>query len=417
MKSKPGSIEEVRNRLTDFTLIILTILGLPAVMISLWRMREFGWMVSMGVHLGTYGLCILLYLLRGRIPQQVKATVILALIFVLGTFSFPSLAVAGSGVFFYLATVVLGTLFYGFRGGMIALVLCVAGLLSALYATQAGYIHPGVDLNIYSLSTSAWISKIAAFTLLGGLSLGLMSLMQDWLTGSIREMADEIEGHRRTQTMLENSLGEKEVLLQEIHHRVKSNLQAISGILELQYAGEGDTSLRKALADSTNRIRIMARIHEELYGSDDLTSVDFSSFLTNLIHDAMASLNPDPGKIDLELQLEPVSLVMDTAIPCGLIVNELVTNSIKYAFPDQRKGVIRVSLSRVGDDQYRLVVADDGVGFPPPGTEEGDHASLGMKLIKTFSEQLGVESGFTTGSGTTFTMVFREYREAGVQVY
>jgi len=417
MKSKPGSIREVRNQLTDFTLLILSILGLPAIVISLFRMREFGWLASMGVHLGAYLSCVLLFLFRRKTSPQIKAAVILALIFVLGSCSFPSLAVAGSGVFFYLATVVLGTLFYGFRGGVIALILCITGLVSALFATQAGYIHPRVDLNIYSLSTSAWISKIAAFTLLGGLSFGLMSLMQDWLTDSIQEMAQEIEGHRRTEAMLENSLGEKEVLLQEVHHRVKSNLQAVSGILELQSAGESDADLRKALADSTNRIRVMARIHEELYGSEDITSVDFSSFLTKLISDIVDSLSPDPGKITLDLNMEPVSLIMDTAIPCGLIVNELITNSIKYAFPDQRRGVIRVELSQAGEDRYRLMVSDDGVGIPPAGSGKGRQTTLGMRLIKTFAEQLGIESGFTNGEGTTFTMIFREYREAGVHVY
>ena len=417
MKSKPGSIREVRNRLTDFTLIILLILGLPAIVISLLRMREFGWMTSMGVHMGAYLSCAFLCLFRRKISQQVKAAVILVLIFVLGSFSFPSLAVAGSGVFFYLATVVLGTLFYGFRGGVIALILCITGLVSAMFATQAGYIHPRVDLNIYSLSTSAWISKIAAFALLGGLSFGLMSLMQDWLTGSIQEMAEEIDEHRRTEAMLENSLGEKEVLLQEVHHRVKSNLQAVSGILQLQVAGERDVDLRKALTDSTNRIRVMARIHEELYGSDDITSVDFSSFLTKLVTDIVDSLSPDPGKITLDLKLEPVSLIMDTAIPCGLIVNELITNSIKYAFPDQRPGIIRVELSQVGEDRFRLVVADDGVGIHHVGSEKGPRTTLGMRLIKTLSEQLGIESGFATGEGTAFTMIFREYREAGVHVY
>jgi two-component sensor histidine kinase len=416
MKFKPGSIGEVRNRLTDFTLIILSILGLPAIVISLMRMSEFGWMPAMGIHMGVYLSVVVMCLFRGKISHQFKTAVILALAFVIGSASFPSLAAAGSGVFFYLTTVVLGTIFYGFRGGMTALVLCIAGLLSALFATHAGYIHPRVDLNVYSLSTPAWISKIAAFTLLGGLSLGLMSLMQEWLTGSIHEMAEEIEEHRRTEIKLENSLGEKEVLLQEVHHRVKSNLQAISGLLDLHIARDGD-DLRKTLSDSRNRIRVMARIHEELYGSEDITSVDFSAFLTKLISDIVDSLSPDPGKIALDLRLEPIALVMDTAIPCGLIVNELVTNSIKYAFPDQRRGIIRVEFSQVGEEQYRLVVADDGVGISYAGPEEGHQSTLGMRLIKTFSEQLGIESGFTVDKGTTFTMLFREYREAGAQIY
>ncbi len=408
------SMVEVRNRLTDFTLILFTALGLPALSVSLLRIREFGWMVSMGVHLAAYVLMVILFLLRRRTPQALKAGIILGLLVFLGSWSYPSLAAAGSGVFFYLTAVVLGTLFFGFRGGFVVFTLCLTGLFSALLAARAGFIHPEVDLNLYSVSLSAWGAKIASFTLLGGLSLGLMSFMQEWLTGSIREMEDEIQEHRRTEERLEASLSEKEVLLREVHHRVKSNLQAISGLLDFHRETTADPGPARAISDSQSRIRVMAQIHEELYGSRDLSSIDFSHFLERLATGILTSYGADTGHISLKLEAEPVTMVVDTAIPCGLIVNELVTNSIKYAFPEGRGGTIRIAFSRRGEDRYQLVVADDGVGLPP-GAEGG--TTLGLRLVEALSGQLGAETTLSSRGGTTFTMVFREYREAGAQVY
>lgn len=413
--SEPVSIAEIRNRLTDFTLVIFSVLGLPALLASLLRYREFGWIDTMGLHAGAYLLVLGLFLARRRFSYPVKAGFILGLLFIVGSGSFPSIGAAGSGVYFYLTTVVLATLFFGFSGGVTAFILCLAGLVAALLAAAAGYIQPEVDMNLYSLSSQAWSGKIAAFTLLGGLSLGLMALMQNWLTNSIREMAVEIEERRRTEMMLEDSLGEKEILLREIHHRVKSNLQAISALLEVHAVGLTDAGTLQVISDSQSRIRVMARIHEELYSSSDMTSIDFSSFLKKLISDIMYSMNPDPERIKWDLHLEPTALVMDTAIPCGLIVNELITNSLKYAFPGQRKGTIRVEFKQTGEDEYRLSVSDDGIGMPasePVGERPG---SLGVKLINSLSQQLGAESGFSLVNGTTFTLTFREYREAGAQ--
>ena len=411
---RPVSMLEVRNRLTDFTLILFAVLGFPALTVSLLRVREFGWMGSMSVHAGVYAFLVILCFLRRRLPLNAKAVTILGLLFILGSWSYPSLAAAGSGVFFYLTTVVLATLFYGFRGGFISFLLCLTGLLAALTAARAGFIDLEVDLNLYSLSLSAWGAKIAAFTLLGGLSLGLMSFMQEWLTGSIREMEGEIEEHRRTEERLEASLSEKEVLLPEVHHRVKSNLQAISGLLDVHRESTADPGPARAISDSQSRIRVMAQIHEELYGSRDLSSIDFSHFLKRLATGILTSYGADTGNISLKLETEPVTMVVDTAIPCGLIVNELVTNSIKYAFPGAREGTIRIAFSRLGEDRYQLVVADDGVGMLP-GAEVGN--TLGLRLVEALSGQLGAETTLSSRGGTTFTMVFREYREAGSQVY
>ena len=413
---RPESMVDIRNRLADFTLILFTLLGLPAIITSLLRAREFGWLTSMYVHLGVYILLVGLCAFRTKIPHQVKAGMVLSLLFILGSASFPTFATAGSGVFFYLAIVVLGTLFYGFRGGSMALVVCLAGLFAALAATLSGNIDPVMDLNLYALSVSSWSGKIASFILLGGLCLGLMSMMQRWLLGSIRDMGEEIEEHRRTENQLEDSLAEKEVLLREIHHRVKSNLHVIMGLLDLHLAKASSSYDSRTITDSKNRIKVMAQIHENLYGSKDLTNIDFSNFVENLAAGIVTSYRVDTINVGLDLKLEPTDLIVDTAIPCGLILNELLTNSLKYAFQGRSSGTIRIEFSRTGEDQYRLVVADDGVGFSPTQENPGG-THLGMKLIEAISQQLGAQTTWITDGGTVFTMVFREYREAGAQFY
>ncbi len=412
---RPESMVEVRNRLADFTLVLFTVLGLPAIITSLLRVREFGWMSSMYIHLGVYLLLVALCLLRTRIPHQIKAGMVLALLFILGSASFPTFATAGSGVFFYLAIVVLGTLFYGFRGGSIAMIVCLAGLFTALAATLSGYIDPSVDLNLYAVSVSSWSSKIASFTLLGVLCLGLMSLMQKWLLGSIKDMGEEIDERRRTESHLQSSLAEKEVLLREVHHRVKSNLQVIMGLLDLHLSRANTPLDSRAISDSKSRLKVMAQIHENLYGSKDLTNIDFSKFLENLATGIVVSLGIETDNVGLDLKLEPIDLNVDTAIPCGLIVNELLTNSLKYAFKGRDAGVIRIEFS-LANDLYTLVVADDGVGFSR-GDDQTRGTNLGMTLIEAISHQLGAETTWNTENGTEFTMVFKEYSEAGAQIY
>jgi two-component sensor histidine kinase len=286
----------------------------------------------------------------------------------------------------------------------------------ALFATKAGYIVPEVELNSYSVSTSAWGAKIAAFLLLGGLCLGLMTLMQRWLTKAINEMEEEIKDREIAEHMLEESLAEKEILLKEVHHRVKSNLQAISGLLDLHLTGSVDKETRKAIRDSQSRIRVMAQVHEELYGSEDLANIDISNFLVRLGQSLFVSFGVDEEKIQIDLDLEPAHLPMDTVIPCGLIVNELISNALRHAFPDGRSGVVRIALDNDGEGEYRLEVSDDGIGmYDIP--DNSDAQTLGIRLIRAISGQLDARIDWSFGNGVSFVMRFKEYREAGAEIY
>jgi len=200
--------------------------------------------------------------------------------------------------------------------------------------------------------------------------------------------AGEMQRLDASELLLE-SLQEKESLLKEIHHRVKNNLQIISSLLRLQ-AGKIDNPLAKGMLQATqDRVRSMALIHEHLYRSENLAAVDMASYLTSLCQQLFRTLAVTPDKIHLRLELASVSLGVDQAIPCGLLINELVTNAFKHAFPAGRGGEVRVELQPLKDGQgWRLRVADDGVGLPP-GFDVQTRNSLGLKLIADLTGQLG----------------------------
>jgi PAS domain S-box-containing protein len=216
---------------------------------------------------------------------------------------------------------------------------------------------------------------------------------------------EDITELQRVEDELKASLREKEVLLREIHHRVKNNLQIISSLLSLQAEHVTGERALEALQESQNRIRSMAIIHEQLYGTGNLGRIDFLQYIRDLTAHVFRSYSMQAGRVSLDLQLEPVDLGIDRAIPCGIIINELLTNCLKHAFHGREKGTIRVELGRVGEKGFRLVVADDGAGIPG-GLDLAASPSLGLKLVRTLTDQLRAELKIHGGDGTTFEVIF-----------
>lgn len=252
----------------------------------------------------------------------------------------------------------------------------------------------------------------------GTIVSGLMSAKVMLIGGVsyILSITRDITRLKEAEESVRISLEEKKVLLKEVHHRVKNNLQVISGLINLQsqYIPEGDA--REVYKESQNRIKSMALIHEELYQREDLAKINFAEYIRNLIKNLFISYAIDPNRITLNLDLGDVELVVDTAIPCGLVVNELLTNTFKYAFPDNSKGTISVSFSIKEKDGFEVVVSDDGIGFP----EDIDFRktkSLGMQLVVMLVEQLNGTIELDRSHGACFKIEFAEYREAGIQMY
>ncbi|MCB0768683.1 MAG: sensor histidine kinase, partial [Flavobacteriales bacterium] len=173
--------------------------------------------------------------------------------------------------------------------------------------------------------------------------------------------------------VIEQALKEKELLLREIHHRVKNNLQVISSLLSIQSRGITDLKAREAVRDSRDRVKSMALIHQDLYKEDDLTGIDLPTYVNKLARSLVSSHQLAPEQITLSTNVEPLVLDVDTAIPLGLILNELLTNALKYAFPEGRPGRLWITI-REANDQLHVEVRDDGVGYDP-NAERGEESS------------------------------------------
>jgi PAS domain S-box-containing protein len=223
---------------------------------------------------------------------------------------------------------------------------------------------------------------------------------------ALRDMSKELERRVDARTReLKAALTEKEVLLKEIHHRVKNNLQVISSMLNLQAMHISDPAAQAVFAESQGRVQSIALVHETLYESQDLSSVNFAEYIHTLVTTVMqAQLAPD-RPISTVIDADGVLLPVSCAIPCGLIINELVTNSLKHAFPDRNSGTIRVGLHTREKDQVELVVADDGIGLAP-NLDPRRVSSLGLDLVFTFAEQLSAEVALSRDNGTEFRFLF-----------
>ncbi len=208
---------------------------------------------------------------------------------------------------------------------------------------------------------------------------------------------------------IKESLTEKEVLLKEIHHRVKNNMQIISSLLRLQSRDVTEKKYIDMFTDSQNRITSMSLIHEKLYQSKGLAKIDFDDYIRDLANGLFQSYGAN-GNIGLSIDVRDVSLGIDSAIPCGLIVNELVTNSLKHAFPDGRKGYIRISLHPIAGNMIELIVSDNGVSIPA-NIDIRKTESLGLHLVTILVEnQLHGEINLNRSKGTEFLVKFKDVK-------
>jgi len=224
----------------------------------------------------------------------------------------------------------------------------------------------------------------------------------------------DITERKMAEEQIKGSLKEKETLLKEIHHRVKNNLQVISSMLQLQSTRATDKEILMAFKESQSRVDTMALIHEKLYQSKDLTVISMSGYIGNLITNLYISFGINDEEIKAVIKVADVNLNVSTAIPCGLIINELMTNCLKHAFPGGRKGEIVLSLQPLGEGKYELIVSDNGIGYPE-NADFRNTETLGLKLVISLISQLDGTIELNRTGGSTFTIRFSEllYKERG----
>ncbi|MEX2573157.1 MAG: PAS domain S-box protein [Balneolaceae bacterium] len=214
----------------------------------------------------------------------------------------------------------------------------------------------------------------------------------------------DITDRKKAEEKVIRSLREKEILLAEIHHRVKNNLAVIIALLELQSNKTKDDNARKVLKDSQSRINSMALIHEKLYQNENLGEIQFDLYIEELLNVISSSHLSNDRKVKININADSIPLTITQAIPCGLLLNEIVTNSLKHAFPHNGSGEINISFKRL-DNRIKYTVADNGIGLPGDFMKNKSR-SLGMTLINTFSKQLEADLYIDTENGTRFDLIF-----------
>jgi two-component sensor histidine kinase len=230
------------------------------------------------------------------------------------------------------------------------------------------------------------------------------------LAHSINKMVEALEGNQlklRDSVKTEAAAREKEILLREIHHRVKNNMQILTSLLRLQARRANSAQLRTVLQESEGRIRSMGLLHEKLYQSESVSTIDMNGYLRSLTNELLRVNTPAGKRREVRLNVNNINLGMDTALPCGLIVTELVSNALKYAFPDHPEGIIYVSISLEQSGEYSLVVWDNGVGIPQD-MDITKTESLGMRLVTMLSDQLNGKFEYANNQGTRWEIKFRE---------
>ncbi len=237
---------------------------------------------------------------------------------------------------------------------------------------------------------------------------------RNWYTPQINQKGEtiglmglsiNITEQKRADKQVKASLKEKEILLHEVHHRVKNNMQVINSLLKLQANNTKDEQIKNVLKESQSRVYAMSAVHETLHGSENLSKIDLKSYLSKITTVIFQTYSIDHRKVKLSSSVEDSPININQAYPLGLIINELISNSLKYAFPEDRNGDITVKLKKLGKE-FKLSVKDNGIGMPE-GFEWENSSTLGLKLVRTLVEnQLDGSIDMESKNGTKFTVKF-----------
>jgi two-component sensor histidine kinase/integral membrane sensor domain MASE1 len=288
--------------------------------------------------------------------------------------------------------------------------LVLAGTLAMVLFIRASRWEPWLVFTAAILFV-AWLE---AFLLIIAGRTSEVELMVAQRTRELEVSNRAVEEQRaeltRSNAELAAALKAKEILLRELHHRVKNNLQVIASLFSLQARYLPDARSKEIFEESQNRVFSIALAHEKLYRSKDLGRIDFSEYARNLIGHLHSMFGTGSG-VSLVTEIHEMTLPVETAIPCGLVINELVTNAFKHAFPAGRRGAIRVVLRELDPARWMMAVEDDGVGLPA-GIALGKADSLGLDLVSILATQIGAEVELRREGGTSFRMTFAVRRRA-----
>ncbi len=337
------------------------------------------------------------------------------------------------GIYIFLIVMIIGTTFGLMNRGLsftiimiYAIVVVTAGLLvgskSSIFFASLSIISYAYVFNHFMASNQIKhqnISEMATYNFSALVaSLLILAILTSIISRGLRKHVNELNKSNRARVKAINetkkTLNEKEILLREIHHRVKNNLQIISSLLSLQSTQHGDENTHKMLMDTQNRVKSMALIHEKLYMTSDISHIDFDEYLKVLVNHMALSYLINPGSVELKLDIDDIVLDVDTAISCGLVINELVSNSMKYAFDGRSNGIILISM-KVDDEKNSmiLIVSDNGIGIPK-SLDIHNLESLGLQLVDTLVCEMKGHVRLISKEGTKFIITLPYVRDRGL---
>lgn len=315
-------------------------------------------------------------------------------------FGVASLILAGpegeSGIWFSVS-VLLCSLFVGLR------ISVLAACLNLLTGIAFGILHAngliGWDI-LRGFRFTSWLVQSANIFLMD-MTFVIANTML------IRGVGNTFQTLNAAEERIRASLGEKETLIRELYHRSKNNMQVVSSLLMLHSAELREETAKAVFKDVINKIVAMSLVHQKLYESRDLSNINMAEYIRDLVALLMKSYGVPPDKVEMNLELEDISMLIDTAIPCGLVVSEIIANALKYAFPEGRTGRIQVALKQAEDDFLELRIEDNGVGVAE-GFDVATHGKMGMKTLFTMvTHQLQGTLRFSSSGGVAFLIRFK----------
>lgn len=384
--------EEKRNAHVLQPVLLLSFIATTVFII------EGVWLANFGIFLTSFSF-LLVTLLSWVLARRGKLRVVnfllpIALLSVLTYRLYTSNGIHDRVVILYPLVIVFAALLLGRRATATFLVLSIATVWSAIYLEMIDVIvvvptQINADVSDMLVVAIGFTATALVANIINDINHRFAQLWahQQALQQNNEELMRQIAERQRVERQLQDSLREKEMLLKEVHHRVKNNMQIVVSMLNLQSAQVNDSTILDVLRDSQNRVRSMALVHEKLYQSDNLAQIDCQDYLHHLTSALFHSYGSRLSPIRLEIEANDIALGVDSAIPCGLIVNEIVSNALKHAFPNAQRGTVIVRLCRREGDSLELSIEDDGLGFPVE-KDFRNTDSLGMQLVLSLVRQL-----------------------------
>jgi two-component sensor histidine kinase len=377
-------------------------LGTLCLLTAVFVLLPKGLVLACAVLALLYSINVIVILSR-RIPLKAKSWVISTNFYLFGLASLILAGPMGESGIWFTVSVLVCSLFIGFK----------ASLLFAFIDLFTGISFGVLHTRGLIVWTSIWMFPLSSWLLQSANIFFIDTIFAVAISKLIKGVGSTFRSLTAAESKIRSSLTEKETLIRELYHRTKNNMQVVSSLLMLN-AGQLQTDEAKdVFKDVLSKIGSMSLVHEKLYESQDLSNIDSADYIRDLVALLMDSYGPAPDQVAVDLRLEDVKMLIDTAVPCGLVISEIVTNSLKYAFPEGRKGRIDIGLKKAEDDSIELRIADDGVGLPD-GFQVAKDGKMGMKTLFTMvRHQLHGEIQFDPKGGLAYTIRFKAnlYRE------